>query len=171
MENPLGAQKAIRARELVAVVSPDRKPPLYGHVFQSSAEVERQWSALNSWAAENGRLLSTSQRAQSSRMQNPATAFGAEMEPCGRLMWWWNRPAASDDRASRAGDSSWKITLADSSGGAYRIAHRTRNPALNVSLRAPRDFRPHANPMLFLERQMNSLPTGPFDRSGDFGSV
>ncbi len=61
MENPFGAQKAIRARELVAVVSPDRKPPLYGHVFQSSAEVERQWSALNSWAAENGRLLTPAQ--------------------------------------------------------------------------------------------------------------
>lgn len=61
MENPLGAQKAIRARELVAVVSPNRKPPLYGQVFQSAAEVERQWSALTSWAEEKGMLLSLSQ--------------------------------------------------------------------------------------------------------------
>lgn len=61
MENPLGAQKAIRARELVPVVSPDRNPPLYGQVFQSAAEVERQWSALTSWAEERGMLLSLSQ--------------------------------------------------------------------------------------------------------------
>ena len=58
MENPLGAQEAIRARELVAVVSPDRKPPLYGQVFQSDAELERQWSALTCWAAEKGVILS-----------------------------------------------------------------------------------------------------------------
>jgi hypothetical protein len=64
MENPLGAQKAIRARELVAVVSPDRKPPLYGQVFQSDAEVQRQWSALTFWAAENGLLLSPEQAAK-----------------------------------------------------------------------------------------------------------
>lgn len=64
MENPLGAHRAIRARELVAVVSPDRQPPLYGQVFQSAAEVERQWSALTSWAAKNGLLLSPEQAAK-----------------------------------------------------------------------------------------------------------
>jgi hypothetical protein len=61
MENPLGAQKAIRARELVAVVSPNRRPPLYGQVFQSAAEVDRQWAALTGWAAENDMLLSPGQ--------------------------------------------------------------------------------------------------------------
>lgn len=61
METPLGAQKAVRARELVAVVSPNRRPPLYGQVFQSAAEVERQWSALSFWAAQKGLLLSPAQ--------------------------------------------------------------------------------------------------------------
>jgi hypothetical protein len=51
----------------------------------------------------------------------------------------------------------------------WRIAREAWH--LDVSPRAPRDRRPRANPMLFLERQMNSLPTGLSDRSGDFGSV
>jgi hypothetical protein len=51
----------------------------------------------------------------------------------------------------------------------WRIAREARH--LDASSRAPRDARHCANPMLFLERQMNSLPTGLSDRSGDFGSV
>jgi len=51
----------------------------------------------------------------------------------------------------------------------WRIAREAWH--LDARPRAPRDLRPCANPMLFLERQMNSLPTGPSDRSGDFGSV
>jgi hypothetical protein len=61
MEDSSGANEAIRARELVAILSPDRKPPLYGQVFQSDTEVERQWSALISWAKENGAFLSPNQ--------------------------------------------------------------------------------------------------------------
>jgi hypothetical protein len=75
MEKPLGAQKAIRARELVAVVSPDRKPPLYGQVFQSAAEVERQWWALTSWAGKHGLILS---RAHVERLRRGREGGGEE---------------------------------------------------------------------------------------------
>jgi hypothetical protein len=61
MEDSSGARAAIRARELVAILSPDRKPPVYGQVFQSDAEVQRQWSALKSWAKKNGAFLSLDQ--------------------------------------------------------------------------------------------------------------
>jgi hypothetical protein len=61
MEDSSGAPAAIRARELVAILSPDRTPPVYGQVFQSDAEVQRQWSALKSWAKKNGAFLSPDQ--------------------------------------------------------------------------------------------------------------
>ena len=61
MEDSSGADEAIRARELVAILSPGRKPPVYGQVFQSEAEVLRQWSTLISWAKDKGVFLSPDQ--------------------------------------------------------------------------------------------------------------
>jgi hypothetical protein len=55
------AQGAVSQGELVAVLSPNRKPPLYGQVFQSSAEISRQKAELKNWAASNGLALTPDQ--------------------------------------------------------------------------------------------------------------
>jgi hypothetical protein len=55
------AQGAVSPGELVAALSPNRKPPLYGQVFQSSAEISRQKAELKNWAAGNGLTLTPDQ--------------------------------------------------------------------------------------------------------------
>ncbi|WP_367873717.1 hypothetical protein [Luteolibacter sp. Populi] len=57
MENPPRAQGTISARELIAILSPTRRPPTYGQVFQSEAEVQRQLEALRRWAERSGRII------------------------------------------------------------------------------------------------------------------
>ncbi|MCX6868697.1 MAG: SDR family NAD(P)-dependent oxidoreductase [Verrucomicrobia bacterium] len=42
---------------ITAFLSPERKPPRYNHVFQSEAEINRQFTALTQWAKDEGIFL------------------------------------------------------------------------------------------------------------------
>lgn len=57
MEDSGATHAAIHSRELVLLLSPTRRPPAYGQVFQPEGEIQRQWEELRCWAEACGRLI------------------------------------------------------------------------------------------------------------------